>query len=268
MSCTNAAHCWRLSETLRGSAPLVHNVTNLVVQNLTADAIAAVGGTQITLHTPEEARDAAGASAALAINAGTPGAEWLDCAREAIDAATRSGKPWVLDPVAAGLTRHRTDAMLELLERGPTLLKANASEALALSGEAAGGRGADSRHAVDEAADAAMELARRHRCTVVVTGAEDLIVNGARSVRMANGSALMGAMVGSGCMLTSVLGCYLAVAEDPFDASLAALAHFTIAGEIASERAGGPGTLKALFIDALFHLDRTQLVERLRTSPA
>ena len=269
MSCMQAgSRFWRLSETLRGSAPLVHNVTNLVVQNLTADAIAAVGGTQITLHIPEEAGDVAGISGALAVNAGTPDGQWLQCAREAIAAATESGKPWVLDPVAVGLTRHRTDIMLELLDRGPTVLKANASEALALAGQAAGGHGADSRHGVGDAVAAATGLARRHGCTVVVTGAEDLVTDGERCVRMGNGSPLMGRMIGSGCMLTSVLGCYLAVADAPFEAAQAALAHFTIAGEIASEQAEGPGTLKALLIDALYNFDRPRLVQRLAVNAA
>ncbi len=249
---------------IRRSAPLVHNITNLVVQNDTAAAIAAVGATQVTLHTPEEAGDAARASAALALNSGTLDEAWLRCAREAVQTAAEGSKPWVLDPVAAGLTRYRTDAAHDLLKLGPTVLKANPSEVLVLAGYADAGRAADSIHSVDQASDAADELARRHGCIVVVTGAEDLITDGERALRLGNGHPLMGRMIGSGCMLTSVIACFVAEGHESFEAAQAAVAHFTIAGEIAAERAGGPGTLKPLLIDALCNLDGNELGRRLR----
>ncbi len=255
---------WRLSEAIRRSAPLVHNITNLVVQTDTADAVAAVGATQITLHNVEEAREAAAVSSALAVNPGTLDAPWLRCARDALDVAAATGKPWVLDPVAAGLTAYRSGAVRELLGRGPTVLKANASEILALAETGQAGRGADSVHSVDEAAAAAQTLARRHGCVVVVSGATDLITDGQRIQRMGNGHPLMAAMIGAGCMLTSVMACFLAVAEDPFEAAQAAVAHFTVAGEIAAAQAAGPGTLKPLLIDALYRLDGAELARRLR----
>lgn len=258
-----AAQIWLLAEAVRRAAPLVHNITNLVVQSDSADAIAAVGGTQITLHTVEEARDAAAVSAALALNIGTLNESWLQCARAAVRVATDRERPWVLDPVAAGLTAYRTDAAHEFLRLRPTVLKSNASELLALT-EGTRGRGADSIHSVQQAAAAARDLARRHGCVVVVTGAEDLITDGRRMATVANGRPVMGRMIGSGCMLTAVIGCFLAVARVPFDAALAAVACFDVAGELAAERAGGPGTLKPLLIDALSDLDRNALEARLR----
>lgn len=258
-----ATRFWQLSSAIRRSAPLIHNITNLVMQNDTADAIAAVGGTQMTLHHEEEARDAAAIAGALAVNPGTPNAAWLRCADAAIEEASARGTPWVLDPVAAGLTGYRTDAMRSLLQRGPSVLKANASEVLALAGGAAG-RGADSLHSVDQAAQAADLLAERHDCVVVVSGEQDLVTDGQRHARITNGHALMGRMIGSGCMLASVMACFLAVTDSPFEAAQAAVAHFTVAGEIAAERAGGPGTLKPLFLDALFNLEQADLQQRLR----
>ncbi len=254
-----------LSEAIRQRAPLIHNITNLVMQNDTADAIAAVGATQITLHTVEESGDAARLCAALALNPGTLNGPWLECARTAIEVASAMRKPWVLDPVGVGLTRYRTDAARGLLEKRPTVLKANASEIMVLAATATSGRGADSIHEVEEARTAAQDLAHEHGCTVVVTGECDLITDGEREVRMSNGRPLMGKMIGSGCMLTSVIACYLAVAEDhAFAAAQAAVAHFTVAGEIAAEQAKGPGTLKPLLLDALFNLDAAQLKQRLR----
>jgi len=259
---------WNLLETVRRSAPLVHNITNLVVQNETADAIAATGGVQITLHTIEEVADAAALSSSLAVNLGTLNEPLLHCARQAVATARQLERPWILDPVAAGLTRYRTDAAHEFLELGPAVLKSNASETLVLGGRADQGRGADSIHSVDHAAAAARELAKRYGCVVVVSGPEDLITDGARTVRVANGHPLMGRMIGSGCMLTSVIGCFLGVSGSPFDAAVAAVSCFDVAGEIAAERAGGPGTLKPLLIDALYHLESNVLEARVKATLA
>lgn len=255
-------------ESIRRSAPLVHNLTNWVVQNDTADAIAAVGATQITLHSEEEARAAAGLCAALALNPGTLNDAWLRAAEQALDVAAERNLPWVLDPVAVGFTPYRTEAMQHLLSRGPTVLKGNASEILVLGAAVSGGRGADSVHDVDQATDAARNLARAFDCVVVVTGERDLITDGERSARIANGVPLMGRMIGSGCMLTSVIACYLAVAEHAYDAAAAAVAHFGIAGELAAGQAQGPGTLKPYLLDALFNLSGAELESQLRLTTA
>jgi len=76
----------------------------------------------------------------------------------------------------------------------------------------------------------------------------------------------MGRMIGSGCMLTAVMGCFLAADDDPFEAALAAVACFNVAGEVAAEHAGGPGTFKPLFIDALYNLDQETLNGRVRVN--
>jgi len=257
---------WGLVEAIRDSAPLVHNITNLVVHNDTADAIAAVGGTQITLHNVEEARDAAAACAAIAVNLGTLNDAFLHCARDAVALAASLDRPWVLDPVAAGFTAYRSEAAREFLDLGPTVVKANASEVLALAGRAHGGRGADSVHSVSAAADAASRMARRHGSIVVVSGSDDMITDGTRRAMVSNGRPVMGRMIGAGCMLTSVIGCFLAVSDRPFEAALAAVAYFDVAGELAAERAEGPGTFKPLFIDALYNLERGVFLERVRVS--
>lgn len=259
-----AARLWHQVESLSVSAPIIHNFTNLVVQNETAAAIAATGGVQATLHTREEARGAAGAAAALAVNIGTLDEAWLEAVKGALEVATDKGVPWVLDPVAAGFTRYRTDATHELLRLRPAILKGNASEIMATAGLAGAGRAADSVHGVDEAVQAARQLAQAHGCIVVVSGSEDLITDGEREVRIANGHPMMGRMIGSGCMLTSVIACFLAVAVDPFEAAEAAVTYFTVAGEIAAEQAKGPGTLKPLLIDALYSLDKEQFRRRIR----
>ena len=263
MPSDTASGIWRLTQVIGRSAPLIHNITNVVMQHDTAAVISAVGATQATLHIPEEAREAAEHAAALAINTGTPDADWTRCARTAVQVAAERAIPWTLDPVAVGFTAYRTEIVRDFLQHRPTVIKANASEILALAGKGPGGRGADSIHSVDQAQDAADHLARRYRCTVIVTGPEDLVTDGTQHVRIANGHPLLGQMIGSGCMLNAVIGCYLAVTPDAFDAAVAAVARFAIAGETAAERASGPGTLKPLLLDALYAFDENTLHQRL-----
>ncbi|MGN8158422.1 hydroxyethylthiazole kinase [Salinisphaera sp. RV14] len=270
MNATNAndiaARYARVTAALKQAAPLVHNITNLVVQNDAADAIAAVGGVQMTLHAPAEAAEIAAVADALTVNVGTPDPAWLEAADTAVRTVMGRGRPWVLDPVAVGFSDYRTEAIHKLLAQGPTVIKSNASETLALARTGTSGRAGDSRHAVDDAIDAARRIARQYGCVVAVTGERDLITDGARTVRLHNGHPMMGRMIGSGCMLSSVLACFLAVADDPFEAALAGLVHFAVAGELAAARAGGPGTLKPLLIDALYNLDAVDVSARLKVS--
>lgn len=254
---------WSLAQAVREAAPLIHNLSNLVVQADTAAAIASLGGVQITLHNEEEAEDAARAAAALVVNPGTLNAGWLRAAHRAIAVATEQGRPWLLDPVAVGFSDYRRQAVQALLAYRPKVLKGNASEILVLAGEAVGGRGADSLHTVEQAMEGAQRLAREHGCIVVVTGEKDAVCDGGRLLRLPYGRRLMGAMVGSGCMLGAVIACFLAASEDAFEAATAAIVWFNIAGERAADGAAGPGTLKPRLIDALYSLDSKTLSARL-----
>lgn len=255
---------WKLADAIRSEAPLVQNMTNLVVQNDTADAIAAIGGTQVTLHTTEEAEAAASICAGLALNLGTLNEDFLHCARLAVQTMVTLNRDWVLDPVAAGMTAYRREMTREFLERRPSVLKANASEIIALAGATRRGRGPDSVDRVEDALDAAVGLARRYACIVVVTGSTDLVTDGDRTIRLQNGHPMMGRMIGSGCMLTSIVGCYLAVTDNIFEAAASAVTYFNVAGQIAAENAAGPGTLKPLLIDALYKLTPQDFIAQAR----
>ena len=59
---------------------------------------------------------------------------------EAAEAAVDAGTPWVLDPVAVGMLPVGTALAHELAANGPTVIRANPSEILALAGHGPGGR--------------------------------------------------------------------------------------------------------------------------------
>ncbi|MGD9235906.1 MAG: hydroxyethylthiazole kinase, partial [Desulfobacterales bacterium] len=133
-----------------------------------------------------------------------------------------------------------------------SVIRGNASEILSLRHENSKTKGVDSIHSVEEAAEAATVLAEELNTTLAITGAVDLVTDGSRVVRVANGHPLMGYVTGTGCTATVVIGAFLAVDDDPLSATATALAYFGLAGEVAGRHAGAPGSFMIQMIDALY----------------
>lgn len=168
-------------------------------------------------------------------------------------AAREAGRPWVLDPVAVGATGFRREAGRQLLALGPGVIRGNASEILALSGQAAAGKGADAADEVRAAEGAATALAREHGLVVAVTGPVDFVTDGARAARIANGHAMMPRVTALGCSLTGIVGAFIA-GQPAFEGTVAALSYFGLAGQVAGQASVGPGSFQMAFIDALHAL--------------
>lgn len=250
---------------MRAEAPLVHNITNFVVMNTTANALLALGASPVMAHAEEEVEEMTGIARALVINIGTLSTPWVRSMLLAGRAARRAGRPIVLDPVGAGATRFRTETAQELLrELSPTVVRGNASEIRALVLADAHTKGVDSSHGSDQALEAARVLAGRHGSVTVVSGAVDLVVSEGHLARIANGHPLMPKVTGLGCVATALIGAFAAVNPCPREAAAHAMAVMGIAGEIASERAEGPATFLVRFLDALYLLDESAIRSRLR----
>ncbi|WP_022888621.1 hydroxyethylthiazole kinase [Agromyces italicus] len=255
-----------LLDRLRTSPPLVQCITNTVVTNFTANALLATGAAPAMVDIVGEAGAFARIAGALLVNLGTPNPGQRDASREAVSAAREAGTPWVLDPVAIGALPIRTALAHELTEFGPTAIRGNASEIIALAGGGAGGRGVDAADSTEAAAGAAAVLAERFGAIVAVSGPVDLITDGARTVRIANGDALLTRVTGGGCALGAVTAAFLATSDDPFTATVAANLVYTVAAELAAEGAHGPGSFAPRFLDALAAVDAAALVERARVT--
>ncbi len=239
-------------DNVRQRRPLVHNITNYVVMNVTANALLALGASPVMAHAVEEVEEMVGLAGALVLNIGTLSPPWIDAMFRAGRAARARGIPIVLDPVGAGATRLRTDTARRLLEElRPTIVRGNASEILVLAGGDFRARGVDSAHPVEMARAAAAEIARRFGVTVAVTGAEDYVTDGARVARISNGHPLMGRITGSGCMASALTGAFAAVEPEAFTAAAAALAVLGLCGEQAAIGGPGPGTFQVRLLDAL-----------------
>ncbi|MFP4071388.1 MAG: hydroxyethylthiazole kinase [Desulfovibrionales bacterium] len=254
---------WTDIEKIRNTGPLVHNITNFVVMNTTANALLAIGASPIMAHAPEEMEDLVGIVNALVLNIGTLRGPWIQSMKTAGALAKKRSLPIVLDPVGAGASRLRTDTALQLLEEvSPAILRGNSSEIMALAGQVGGTKGVDSTMASDAAANAADILAERFGCVVVVSGAVDLITDGTKNVRLTGGSPMLPRVTGMGCTASCLAGAFSAVNPSAFEAAVHAMAIMDVASELAQEQSQGPGTLQLHFLDALYALKRQELEVR------
>lgn len=262
----HAAQTWAALADVRREAPLVHSITNYVSMDVTANALLAVGASPAMVHAAEEAADFVGIASALVVNIGTLSPAWVRAMELAADRARDLGKPWVLDPVGAGATPYRTGVARALARSGPTVIRGNASEILALAEEGRAGKGVDSMHRSDEAREVAAGLALELGCVVAVTGAVDYVTDGERVLAVANGHPLMARVTALGCTASALAGAFAAVGPDPLRATAHALAVLGLCGEIAAAESPGPGSLRWRLLDALHQLDEPAVVSGVRIS--
>jgi hydroxyethylthiazole kinase len=250
---------------IREGKPLIHQITNYVVMNETANATLALGALPVMAHAREEVEEMVGLAGALVLNIGTLSPHWVEAMLLAGRAATERGVPVVLDPVGAGATSYRTETAKRILDEvAVAVLRGNAGEVATLVGIEAEVRGVESIGVEGDPGELAREAARRLGLVASVTGAVDHVSDGARVIAIANGHPLLAAVSGTGCMSTAITGCFIAVAESPFDAAAEALVAFGVAGEDAARDAKGPGSFHVGLYDALAALDPATLGGRAR----
>lgn len=254
-------------ERLRAEKPLVLSLTNSVVQQITANMLLAVGASPVMLNDADESEQLIHICAdGLLVNVGTLSHPQAAQMRRAVDAAQAAGIPWVLDPVAVGLLEYRTEFCRELLTMRPTLIRGNASEIMALAGEAAGGRGTDTTEESAAAVQAAQKLAKQSGGTVLVTGAVDYVTDGERVLALSNGDPLMTRVTGVGCAMGALAAACLACSPDAVTGAAACAAILGLAGERAATRAPHPGSFAVALLDELDSLTPSDVVKYTRVA--
>ncbi|MFC1835206.1 hydroxyethylthiazole kinase [Thermodesulfobacteriota bacterium] len=256
-------------ERVHVGKPLVHSITNYVVMNSTANVLLAMGASPIMAHAPEEVEELVKISNCLVINIGTLSRHWIDSMILAVKAAEANGKPYVLDPVGAGATKLRTDTAQSLIrEAKPSVIRGNASEILALSPNGGVTRGVDSVHTVEQAIDAAREIALSLGTVIAVTGEKDLVTDGNVTLVVSGGHPLMSCVTGTGCAATVVIGAFVACEQDPVMAAATALAFFGLAAEKAARSADAPGSFWCAVLDSLYTITPDELSDSVRIERA
>jgi hydroxyethylthiazole kinase len=252
---------------IRRRRPLVHNITNAVVMNSTANGLLAIGASPIMAHAPEEVAEIVAIAQSLVINIGTITRSQAEAMDIAASAAATHGKPWVLDPVGVGATALRRSTGERLVRGRPSVIRGNASEIGTLAGDPPGGRGVDASSGATFAGhDAARRLARQSGCVVAVTGVVDLVTDGTRDSLVHNGHPILARITGTGCLASALVGAALGAGAPAFEAAVAALVVLGIAGENAAQGEAGPGTAQVRLFDLLASLAPAEIADGQRLS--
>lgn len=252
-------------ENIRANSPLVHNITNYVVMNNTANALLSIGASPVMAHALEEVEEMVNIASSLVINMGTLSPHWVKAMIAAGKKALERKIPIVFDPVGVGATSYRTKtAQLIIEECKPTIIRGNASEIMALNNSNIITKGVDSTESADSALSAAILLAKSTGAVIVISGETDYITNGEDTISIKNGNSMMPQVTGMGCTATAITGACAAVDPDPLKAAASAMAIMGICGEIADQTAKGPGSLQMNFIDALYQLNGNDIQSKLK----
>ncbi len=245
-------------EQVKATNPMAPSITNFVTVDFVANAQLAVGGSAAMVYMPDEGEQLAGGQA-MYFNAGTLMPVYEQTIPRTVKALHAAQTPWVLDPVGLGIGSLRTKLLECCKDCKPTVIRCNASEAIALASlwglvdaSADGVRGVDSTDTVDSARAAAVALARFTGGAVAVSGQTDMVTDGQLVARVAGGSSFMPLITGTGCSLGGVCAVYSACG-DPFTAALCGTVVYDLAGARAHDAAAGPASFKVAFIDALYN---------------
>ncbi|MEI2602629.1 hydroxyethylthiazole kinase [Erwinia aphidicola] len=257
LSHADVAHTLAL---FRQKSPLIHCMTNDVVQTFTANVLLALGSSPAMVIDPDEAAQFSAIADALLVNVGTLTHSRSDAMRAAIGAANGAGHAWTLDPVAVGALDFRSEFCQQLLASRPAAIRGNASEIMALAKQAVSGRGVDSLHPSDAALQAAETLALASGAVIAVTGEVDFVTDGRRTLSVSGGSPLMTRVVGTGCALSAVVAGFAALPGDRLVNVASACRVVSLAGERAAAQVKGPGSFIPAFLDALYQLNPEALV--------
>jgi len=245
---------------VREKKPLIHNITNYVVMNYTANALLAMGASPVMAHAPNEVEEMVSFAGALVLNIGTLTDDWIASMIKAGKKASKLKTPIILDPVGAGATTLRTSAAKSIIqETRVDVIRGNASEVLSLRHEDSKTKGVDAIHSVEAATQTAIILANELESVLAITGPTDLITDGQQVIRVSNGHPLMGYVTGTGCTATVTIGAFLAIDKDPVSATATALAFFGLAGEVAAKNASAPGSFMIAMLDALYNITPERL---------
>jgi len=256
---------WKYIQQVRAQSPLVHNISNFVVMNNTANALLSVGASPIMAHAKSEVVEMVTISDSLVINIGTLDEVWSESMLLAANTASHLGKPWVLDPVGAGATSYRDHILKELLREKPTVIRGNASEIIALNkSNLIKTKGVDSTSQSGEAVLAALDLHQKYGSIVCISGETDIVISGSQEIHLKNGHLLMTKVTGLGCSATALIGAFMAVITNKTEAVTAAMALIGVAGELAEKESNGPGSLQVKLLDKLYNITEAEFNNTLK----
>ena len=257
-----------LLEKIRRKSPLIHNITNFVVMNSSANILLAIGASPVMAHSPKEVEEMTSLADALVLNIGTLQDDWVESMILAAKTANQKSIPVILDPVGAGATSLRSRALENIMDAANiSVLRGNASEIFSLASENIRTRGVDSSLSLSEdMVERAETLASELKCILAISGAEDIITDGNQTFSVKNGHPIMTRVTGIGCGLSAVTGAFCAVAkkEELLTATASAVAVYGLCGDLAVQVSDKPGSFFTAFVDALYEVKPEDIRKKLK----
>ncbi|CAM4031448.1 hydroxyethylthiazole kinase [Bacillus paramycoides] len=250
----NVQEISKVVELVRESNPLVHNITNVVVTNFTANGLLALGASPVMAYAKEEVAEMASIAGALVLNMGTLRPEEVEAMLLAGKSANTNDVPVLFDPVGAGATSYRTEVARHIpAEINLAILRGNAAEIANVINEKWEIKGVDAGTGNGNVVSIAKQAADELNTVAVVTGQEDIVTDGERTILIRNGHSILTKVTGTGCLLTSVIGAFAAVEKDYVKAAVAALTFYGVAAELAAAKTveKGPGSFQIEFLNQL-----------------
>lgn len=243
-------------------SPLIHCMTNDVVQNFTANLLLATGGSPAMIPDIQECAEFTEIASSLLINVGTLTQPRAEAMFHSAKQAMVTGTPWVLDPVGIGAALYfRTKIVHELLAYRPTVIRGNIAEIKVLAGVDAAAKGVDSHESSRDAAQYAEAVARALKTIVVMTGEIDYITDGSRGYTISVGTPLLTRVTGTGCSLSALVAGMIGATVDTLEAAATACYLVALAGEIAAEKVTGIGSFAVQYLDEISNLSPERLLE-------
>ncbi|GAM14128.1 hydroxyethylthiazole kinase [Mesobacillus selenatarsenatis] len=255
-----------LLDRVRRENPLVHNITNVVVTNFTANGLLAIGASSVMAYAQEEVAEMARIAGSVVLNIGTLRPEVVESMLIAGKAANEQGVPVILDPVGAGATQYRTETARMLMEELEiAMMRGNASEIANVAGENWSIRGVDAGESSGDVFELAVSAAKKLKTVVVLTGKDDIITDGHTAFIVHNGHPMLTKVTGTGCLLTSVIGAFTAVEKNMIKAATAAVTIYGVAAEIVADNCAsqGPGSFQIEFLNQLYLIGGNDLIEKM-----
>ncbi|MDO4987420.1 MAG: hydroxyethylthiazole kinase [Synergistes sp.] len=258
---------------VRDRMPLIHNITNYVTANDTANILLACGARPIMSDEPDEAEDITSICSGLVINIGTLNKMTIEAMFRAGKRANELGNPVVLDPVGAGASRLRTETGMMLMEKiKPTAVRGNMSEIKSLAFACGSTKGVDAdiddlatEENLERSIQFVTDFARQNNVITAATGAIDLVSDGRKCFVIRGGAAEMGGVTGIGCQLSAMMTAFLAASvSEPLEAAAASVALMGLAGEIGLSNMAdneGNASYRNRIIDAVWNMTDEILTE-------
>jgi hydroxyethylthiazole kinase len=252
-----ALNIWKLLQKVRSTNPIIHNMTNYVAMNQTANALLALGASPIMAHALQELPEIIEQSSALVVNIGTLDSVMITSIKVACSAAKQANIPVVLDPVGSGFTTFRTKTVQKFIESGYIdIVRCNPSEAASIINANVHSHGVDSAISSTEVVDLALQIAAKYNITLCITGKKDFVIDPDSKVHtVSNGHPFMRKTTGMGCTASAIAAAFATCTNDHSAACLAAMVVMGICGEKAASQSKGPGFFQAKFLDELYQLD-------------